>query len=81
MMEGEAFRKQVDKIKADGAFQNMMKKVGEEGVADAVIKGGSNLAEVFMKSKTAGRSDSAAGISEKDLAPNTKTQGLSSPVR
>ena len=81
MMEGDAFRKQVDKIKADGSFQNMMKKVGEEGVADAMIKGGSNLAEAFMKSRKAGRGENTAEISEKDLATNAKTQGLSSPVR
>ena len=81
MLEGDAFRKQVDKIKADGSFQHMMKKVGEKGVADAMIQGVSGLAEVYMKSRNAVRGENAAGISEKDLAPDAGTQGLTSPVR
>ena len=81
MMEGDAFRKQVEKIKADESFQHMMKKVGEEGVADAMIKGVSGLAEVYMKSRNAVRGENAAEISEKDLTPVAETQGLTSPVR
>ena len=81
MMEGDAFRKQVEKIKADESFQHMMKKVGEEGVADAMIRGVSGLAEVYMKSRNAVRGENTAEISEKDLAPDAGTQGLTSPVR
>ena len=68
-------------IKADESFQHMMKKVGEEGVADAMIKGVSGLAEVYMKSRNAVRGENAAEISEKDLTPVAETQGLTSPVR
>ncbi len=81
MMEGDAFRKQVEKIKADESFQHMMKKVGEEGVADAMIKGVSGLAEVYMKSKKARRGENSTEISEKELTPDARTQGLTAPVR
>ena len=81
MLEGDAFRKQVDKIKADGSFQHMMKTVGEEGVADAMIQGVSGLAQVYMKSRNASRGENTAEISEKDLAPDAGSQGLTSPVR
>ena len=81
MMEGDAFRKQVDKIKADESFQHMMKKMGEEGVADAMIKGVSGLAEVSMKSRNASRGENTAGIGEKEPVPNAGSQGLTSPVR
>ena len=59
----------------------MMKKVGEEGVADAMIKGVSGLADVYMKSKDAVRGENAAEISAKDLNPVAEAQGLTSPVR
>ena len=81
MIEGDAFLKQVEKIKADESFRHMMKQVGEEGVADAMIKGVSGLAEVDMKSRNAVRGGNAAEISEKDLTPVAKTQGLTSPIR
>ena len=83
--EGDAFKAQLEKIKANDSFKQMMKTVDQDKIADAIIKGGTGLAEVFQKSvnasKQAGSPQGAPELDPKDLAPAKDAPGLSSPVR
>ena len=49
MLEGDALAAQVEKIKSHSAFQKMMKTVSQEKLADAIIRGGDSLYEVYHK--------------------------------
>ena len=75
----------ISSIKSSDAFKQMMKTVDRDKLADAMIKSGTGLAEVYQKSanalKAAEKGQNAAGIEAKDLAPKKDDPGLSSPVR
>ena len=86
---------EVENIKSSKAFKQMMKTVDQNKLADALIKGGSALAEVYGKSanaakeaekaqktvKTENKVRDAGEIDPKLLAPKKNDPGLISPVR
>lgn len=79
-LEGEALSAQVKKIKSQESFKTMMKKVSKEELADALIKGGNSLYEVFNKavtvSKTEGQKNVSSEIGPESIKQEKGAQGL-----
>lgn len=80
LMEGDAINTQLEKIKGQSAFRMLMKTVSREKLADAVIKGGSSLYEVYNKASVTARREkqerTASEIEPDSLKPEHETQGL-----
>ena len=79
-LEGAALQKKVEKIKADEAFQKMMKTTSPEKLADAIIKGGSSLYNAYNKAAAAAQKEgyqpADAKIKPELLQPKNDTSGL-----
>ena len=80
-LSGDDLQKQLESIKSSAAFKQMIKNVGPDGVADAVIKSGNALAEAYNKGNRAARKEGcrSAEIAPEDLK-SKEEKGLSSPV-
>ena len=79
-LQEEALAAQVEKIKSSSRFQTMMRTAKPEQLADALIKGGTSLYEVYNKAdrtaKAEGVERTASEIEPNSLRPEKKTQGL-----
>ena len=79
-LEGSALAEQVEKIKSSSRFQTMMKMAKPEQLADAVIKGGTGLHELYNQADKAakkdGRERTASEIEPDSLKPDKKSEGL-----
>ena len=79
-LEGDAFASKVEKIKSSSSFQTMMKNVSKEQIADAIIKGGGSLYEVYNKAdriaNSEGQRRTASEIEPNSLKPEKGDQGL-----
>ena len=80
MLEGDALAAQVEKIKFHSAFQKMMKTVSQEKLADAIIRGGDSLYEVYHKAartaKAEGHQRTASEIDPESIKQKKGTEGL-----
>ena len=80
MLEGDALAAQVEKIKSHSAFQKMMKTVSQEKLADAIIRGGDSLYEVYHEAartaKAEGHQRTASEIDPESIKQKKGTEGL-----
>ena len=83
-LEGNALQKQMDNIKSQDAYKNIMKNVSKEALADALIKGGNSLYEVMLDAQ---KKEAAAEkkTGDPEIAPAVKQQkgelGLTAGMR
>ncbi len=79
-LEKDALTAQVEKIKSSNRFRTMMEMTKPEELADAVIKGGTSLYEVYHKAdqavKAAGAERITSEIEPDSLKTEKETQGL-----
>ena len=79
-LTGAALEEQVGKIKSSAAFRKMVEMTSSEKLADAIIKGGNSLYEVYNEaSKEAakgGHEKNASGIDPANVKPKKDTKGL-----
>lgn len=79
-LEGNALNAHIEKIKSSSAFRKMMQSASKEQLADAVIKGGNSLYEVFNKAANSaqaeGRKRSDSEIAPESIKQQKETQGL-----
>ena len=77
---GKALEKQVEKIKSSGSFRKMMETASPDKLADAVIKGGSSLYEVYDRASEAaaeeGYKRTDSDIEPVAMRPKKDTMGL-----
>ncbi len=81
LLKDDALQAHVEKLKSKPAFKQMVKNVGPAGLADAMIKGVTGLAEIYQKAVKAteakGHERTASEIAPADLQPTEATRGLS----
>ena len=79
-LDGDALQKQVSKVKSSAAFRKLMENSSPEKLADAIIKGGSNLYDVYNKASRAaareGHQRTASEIDPEIVQPQKDTKGL-----
>lgn len=80
MLEESALNAQVEKLKANAAFQKMVKTVGHEKLADALINGGTSLYEAYNKAANAaaaeGHQRTASELGPEAMKPEKDAQSL-----
>ncbi len=79
-LAGAALQDEVEKIKSSNEFKKMMEITSPEKMADAVIKGGNNLYEVYNEASEEAAKDgykrTASDIDPKSVRPKKDTGGL-----
>ena len=80
LLEGEALKAQIEKLKSQPSFKKMVKAVGREGLADAMIQGVTKLAEAYQKATNAvakeGHQRTASEISPAQMTVQNESGGL-----
>lgn len=80
LLQGEALNAQIKKLKSQPSFQKMVRTVGRDGLADAMIQGVTKLAETYQRAAKAaareGHRPSASEIDPKQMVPRSNDVGL-----
>ena len=80
LLQGEALNAKIEKLKNQPSFKKMVKTVGHEGLADAMIQGVTKLADVYQRASTAaakeGHQRTASEIAPEQLEVKNGSAGL-----
>ena len=80
LLEGEALNAKIEKLKNQPSFKKMVKTVGHEGLADAMIQGITKLADAYQRAATAasreGHQRTASEIAPEQLEVKNGSAGL-----
>ena len=80
LLEDKALNAKIEKLKSQPDFQKMVKTVGREGLADAMIQGVTKLADVYQRAANAaaneGHQRTASEIAPADITVQKGAEGL-----
>lgn len=80
LLQGEALNAKIEKLKNQPSFKKMVKTVGHEGLADAMIQGVTKLADVYQRAANAaareGHQRTASEIAPEQLKVQNDPGGL-----
>ena len=80
LLQGEALNAKIEKLKNQPSFKKMVKTIGHEGLADAMIQGVTKLADVYQRASTAaareGHQRTASEIAPEQLEVKNGSAGL-----
>lgn len=85
LLEDGTVNAEVEKIKANASFKDMIRTLGHKGVADAMIKGVGSLAAAYHKAHEAANilneRPSAPTLDPAEINPRESTAGLTVPTK